>query len=101
MIIRLILMGAGVILLLSAGRLSPFMDRIAGNVEIRGDFRVEAGEDDEILNNKTKWKLIVAGYIFFLLVSIFSVVSVFTLNNKINTLYKSVQELESRDVSAP
>ena len=101
MIIRLILMGAGVILLLSARLLSPFMDRIAGNVEFGTDFRAEAGEDDDILNNKTKWKLIVAGYIFFALVSIFSVVSVFTLNNKINTLYKSVQELESRDVSAP
>ncbi len=52
-------------------------------------------EEDDILDNKLKWKVLVAGYIVFALVAVFSVISVFTLNNKINTLYHSVQELES------
>ena len=100
MIVRLILIAAGLFLILSAKYLSPAVDRIAGFV-IEKNSPTAVEEEDDILDNKKKWKLIIAGYIIFALVSVFSLISVFTLNNKINTLYKSVQELESRVVSTP
>ena len=51
-------------------------------------------EEDDILNNKSKWRLIVASYVIFVLFAVFSFVSIFTLNKKINTLYGSIQNLE-------
>ncbi len=94
-------MAAGVIVILSAELLSPAVDRIVKHAVIRENPAEFSEEEDDILNNKQKWKLLIAGYIIFALISVFSVVSVFTLNHKINTLYKSVQELESQAVTAP
>jgi len=54
-----------------------------------------SGEDD-ILDNKTKWRLIIAGYVIFILFAIFSVISIIRLNSKINTLYGFTQDLEQR-----
>lgn len=51
-------------------------------------------EEDDILSNKTKWRLIISGYVIFILFAIFAMVSIFTLNKKINTLYGSIQNLE-------
>lgn len=56
----------------------------------------EISEEDDILNNKNRWRIIVAGYIVFILVTVFLIISMITLNNKINTLYRSVQDMEYR-----
>ncbi len=101
MIVRFVLIAVGLVLILSAKYLSPAVDRIAGRVVLRNSSPEAVVEEDDILDNKKKWKLIIAGYIIFAIVSVFSLISVFTLNHKINTLYKSVQELESRVVSTP
>ena len=101
MIIRLVLMAAGVLLLVSAGRLAPAIDRIAGKTAVRKGADSFPGEEDDILDNKTKWKVLIAGYIVFALVAVFSLLSIFTLNKKINTLYNSVQRLESEAGSVP
>ena len=52
--------------------------------------------EEDLLDNKKKWRIIVAGYVFFIVVAIFSFVALFTLNRKINTLYGSIQYMEER-----
>ena len=51
---------------------------------------------DDILDNKTKWRLIIAGYVVFILFAVFSVISIIRLNAKINTLYGFTQDLDQR-----
>ena len=55
----------------------------------------DAGEDD-IVDNKQKWRLIIAGYVIFILFAIVMIVSVIKLNAKINTLYGFSQDLDKR-----
>lgn len=52
--------------------------------------------EDDILDNKTKWRLILAGYAIFILFAIFAVISIIRLNAKINTLYGFTQDLDQR-----
>jgi len=94
-IIRLILVAAGVLLLIFSEGLAPFLDRVLiRTVPGRGP-ETESEEEDGIVDNKTKWRVLIAGYILFALIAVFSLLSIFTLNKKINTLYTSVQRLES------
>ncbi len=95
MILRIAFVAAGLFILVLAERLSPRFSEDTLNRTGREKVPYIYGEEDDILDNRTKWKVLVAGYIVFALIAVFSVVSVFTLNSKINTLYHSVQELES------
>ena len=53
------------------------------------------------MDNKTKWRMIIAGYVIFILFALFTIVAVIRLNSKINTLYGFTQDLDQRieDVS--
>ena len=53
-------------------------------------------EEEDILDTKVKWRLIIAGYVIFILFAVFSVISIIRLNAKINTLYGFTQDLEKR-----
>ena len=77
---------------------SPLIEHLAGLAHSRlsGSRTGERISEDDILDNKTKWKLIITGYVIFALVSLFLIISVFTLNRKINTLYGSLQDMENR-----
>jgi peptidoglycan/LPS O-acetylase OafA/YrhL len=55
----------------------------------------DAGEDD-IVNNRQKWRLIIAGYVIFLLFAVAMIVSIVKLNAKINTIYGFSQDLDKR-----
>ena len=48
------------------------------------------------MDNKTKWRLILAGYAVFILFALFAVISIIRLNAKINTLYGFTQDLDQR-----
>ena len=75
---------------------SPFLELVCGKigkklpkrkpVEGRQMTSEDAGED--ILDNKKKWRLIVAGYIFFIIFAVFSIASIIRLNTKINNMYE-------------
>jgi hypothetical protein len=52
--------------------------------------------EEDILDNKTKWRLIIAGYVIFILFAIVSIVSIIRLNAKINTLYGFTQDLDQK-----
>ena len=96
MIFRAGLILIGIILILTQKKTAPLLDRLAAlflfnDSESREE---DITAEDDILNNKTKWRMIVIGYVVFILFAIFAVVSIFTLNSKINTLYGSVQNLE-------
>ena len=94
-IIRLLLIAAGVLLLVFSEKLSPFVDRILPKAVPGKKPEIITEEEDGIVDNKTKWRVLIAGYILFALIAVFSLLSIFTLNQKINTLYTSVQRLES------
>ena len=52
--------------------------------------------EDEFLNQKGKWRLLLTGYVIFMLFIIFATVSIVRLNGKINSLHeysRSQQEL--------
>ncbi len=55
-----------------------------------------ADEEDDIVNNRQKWRLIIAGYVILILFSIVMLISVIRLNAKINTLYGFSQDLDKR-----
>ena len=80
---------------------APLIERICGAVLAR----INAGEEetgkhgqaeDDILDNKTKWRLIIAGYAVFIIFAIVSIISIIRLNAKINTLYGFTQDLDQR-----
>ena len=94
-IVRLVLIVAGVLLLVLSEKLAPCVDRVIPGAFSEKKPEIIPEEEDEILDNKTKWRVLIAGYILFALIAVFSLLSIFTLNKKINTLYTSVQRLES------
>ena len=94
-IVRLVLIVAGVLLLVLSEKLAPCVDRVIPGAFSKKKQEIIPEEEDEILDNKTKWRVLIAGYILFALIVVFSLLSIFTLNKKINTLYTSVQRLES------
>ncbi len=61
----------------------------------KDDKECDTGEDD-IVNNRQKWRLIVEGYVIFLLFAVAMIVSIVKLNAKINTIYGFSQDLDKR-----
>ena len=78
---------------------SPVFEYLAGRIAERfftGREKPCDTAEDDILDNKTKWRLILAGYAVFILFAIFAVISIVRLNAKINTLYGFTQDLDQR-----
>ena len=87
---------AGILLLAFAGKAAPLLDRVMVRLIPAGKQEQNEKEEDDILNNKIRWRVILTGFIILGIVAAVSLISVFTLNNKINTLYNSVQSLEEK-----
>ena len=103
MIVRIVVIAAGIILLAVSEKVAPVLDALTAPVLNAGRERARRTaaseiktdpEEEDILDNKTKWRILCIGYALFLAVAIFSIISIFTLNNKINTLYSSIQDME-------
>lgn len=80
---------------------APLIEKICGAVLARLNANEDSAEEcgqteDDILDNKTKWRLIIAGYAVFILFAIVSMISIIRLNAKINTLYGFTQDLDQR-----
>ena len=78
---------------------SPVFEYLAGYIGERffaDNGTVSRPLEDDILDNKTKWRLIVAGYVIFILFAVFAVISIIRLNAKINTLYGFTQDMNQR-----
>lgn len=77
---------------------SPIMEKIFSRVRLpeRRQVSGTSGMEDDILDNKKKWHLIVAGYIIFVLFAIFACVAIFRLNAKINSMYEITQDLKQQ-----
>ncbi len=90
----------GMVIICLASAVSLATERMRQSTAINGgEVCADDGkkdEEDDILNNKTKWRLIIAGYVIFILFAVFSIISIIRLNNKINTLYGFTQELDQR-----
>lgn len=52
--------------------------------------------EDDLLDNKKKWRMIIAGYVIFILFAIFACVAIFRLNAKINSMYEITQDLKQQ-----
>ena len=71
---------------------SPLVRRQSDGAEVESP---EAGEDG-IVDNRQKWRLIIAGYVIFILFAVAMIVSIVKLNAKINTIYGFSQDLDKR-----
>ncbi|MCR5627475.1 MAG: hypothetical protein K6F99_09155 [Lachnospiraceae bacterium] len=54
------------------------------------------GQEEDILDNKKKWRIIIAMFCVMIILMIFSVISIFTLNKKINSLSVTTVELQKQ-----
>jgi len=84
--------------------LSPLLEGLFSKLEPKllmlrkrgsNDHRLEKKEDmiaegpeEDILDNKKKWRLIVSGYVIFIVFALLSIGAFFTLNMKINNIYE-------------
>ena len=95
MIIRLLLVVIGIVLIITVRQSGALLDKLfsAADGRRREGLTAELEEDDD-LTGKGKWRLIIVGYLIFILFAVFAAVSIYTLNQKINTLYGSVKNLE-------
>ena len=81
---------------------APVLEALAARLLPEDDeVPADGSTEDDILDNKKKWRIIVAGYVFFILFALFSVAAIIRLNAKINTIYGFTQDLDKRieDVS--
>ena len=80
---------------------SPVFEHLAEHFLAGNREETVPSAEEDILDNKTKWRMIIAGYVIFILFALFTIVSVIRLNSKINTLYGFTQDLDQRieDVS--
>ena len=85
---------AGLILICA----SPLAEKLISKIKLPEHNAGSAvqGTEDDILDNKKKWRLIVAGYIIFILFAVFACAAIFTLNSKLNSLYKCTQNLQQQ-----
>ena len=104
MIVRIVIIAAGIIILMLSEKAAPVLNGVITPIlnagrEHKGKtavYETAVSEEEDILDNKTKWRILLIGYALFLAIAIFSLISIFTLNNKINTLYSSIQDMEYR-----
>ncbi len=96
MVIRISCLLIGILLIALSGKIAPALDSIVGKPFPASEKEHLFTEEDDILDNKTKWRMILIGYIVFGVIAVFFLISIFTLNNKINTLYNSVQTMEEK-----
>lgn len=105
MIFRLVLFAAAAALFFLSPVLGMRLDSLSGRLWER--VRPEEGEDgadregEDLLDNKKKWRILMAGYAVFALILLVLLFSVFTLNRKINSLYGSLRHLEETVYSSP
>ena len=62
--------------------------------EITGD-KTPLTEED-ILDNKSKWRMLIIGYCIFILFMIFAAISIVTLNTKLNNLSAATGDIVDR-----
>ena len=53
-------------------------------------------DEEDILSNKNKWRILMAGYCIFILFMIFATVSILTLNTKLNNISAATADIMDR-----
>ncbi len=95
MIIRVLFIIIALLLLISVKRTGALVEGAFRKIdELRAVKAAPEDEEEDDLTGKSKWRLIIAGYVIIILFAVFASVSIYTLNQKINTLYGSVRSLE-------
>ena len=101
MIVRIVLVVLGTLLILTSGLTERTLDNLwaslrrifsDGNDEIHTGGAT--GTEEDLLDNRKKWKILITGYIIFAIYAVVSIGAIFTLNRKINTLYGSITSME-------
>ncbi len=99
MIVRIALVVCGLLLILTVkfterpleSLLSLFGNALSGG---ESSSYQDAGAEEDLLDNKKKWRLLITGYVIFAIYLLVSIGAIFTLNRKINTLYGSITSME-------
>ena len=60
------------------------------------DKTAEISEEDDILSNKNKWKLLIIGYCVFIIFMLLATLSIVTLNTKINNISAATEDILDR-----
>ncbi len=95
MIIRILFIIMALLLFISVKRSGALLEKLFLKTdEWKAGNTVSQDEEDDDLTGRSKWRLIIAGYLILILFAVFASVSIYTLNQKINTLYGSVRTLE-------
>ncbi len=100
MIIRIVLVVIGILLILTvrftekpvSALLSVFKSVPPGDGE---NYEPDTGAEEDLLDNRKKWRFLIAGYAVFAIYVLLSIGAMFTLNRKINTLYGSITSMEA------
>ena len=101
MIVRIVLVVLGTLLILTSGlteRPLEFLWTLIRRAFSGRDDEIHtveaAGTEEDLLDNRKKWKILITGYIIFAIYAVVSIGAIFTLNRKINTLYGSITSME-------
>ncbi len=99
MIFRLVCIGSAALIIallpLYEKKLNALISR-AGQEKHRSEGREEEDDGEDIVSNKNKWRLLIAGYCIFFLFMIFTTVSIVTLNTKINNVSLAAEDIMDR-----
>ena len=77
------------------GVLEYLREKMPKNSEVTDD-RSDMSDEEDILNNKNKWRMLMIGYCIFILFMIFATVSIVTLNTKLNNISAATADIMDR-----
>ena len=77
------------------GVLELLREKMPKNPEVTDDRR-DMSDEEDILNNKNKWRMLMIGYCIFILFMIFATVSIVTLNTKLNNISAATADIMDR-----
>ena len=77
------------------GLLERAKAKLTSGTELPRD-QVEEVDEEDILSNKNKWRMLIIGYCVFVLFMIFATVSIVTLNTKLNNLSAATGDIMDR-----
>ena len=80
-------------------RLNGLFELVRGKIHKPGESREnlsDLSDEEDILSNKSKWRMLLIGYCVFILFMIFATISIVTLNTKLNNISAATGDIMDR-----
>lgn len=98
--VRIVLVLAAVLIVaflpLYERKLNGFIEELKARAAVSSVPSAETGDEEDILSNKNKWRMLIIGYCIFFLFMIFATVSIVTLNSKLNNISAATGDILDR-----